>query len=172
VPYLFVASGLRAFMSATRLHKLTALCFAVLYGLVGVTGESLHYLLTDPALLWPASQAAHSTAYYHTHGPDYHGHFHRHTHDAHHAHHAFVDERRAAGSHDELSLSDGESTHEPHACPSLALVSTLKIGHSTLCAASVLLDSLVTQAYDRHDVWTFNVAIDFQARGPPSGSLA
>jgi hypothetical protein len=161
-------------MSATRLHKLTAVSFAVLYGVVGFTGETLHYLLTDPALLWSGSQSAESGVYYHTHGPDYHGHFHRHTHDGHHhhSHAAGVAERRAAQSPDEVSLTTAESGHQPHACPLVTLVSTLKLSQAGCAPAAIMLDALIAPSHERDDVWAHEVALDAYPRGPPARCMA
>jgi hypothetical protein len=160
-------------MSATRLHKLTAVFFAVLYGVVGFTGETLHYLATDPALLWSASQSADSGVYYHTHGPDYHGHFHRHTHDGHHhSHAASVAERRAAHSPDGISLTSAESGHRPHACPLLTLVSTLKLSQAGFAPAAMILDALIAPSHQSDDARSHVVAIEAYPRGPPAHSCA
>jgi hypothetical protein len=158
-------------MSATRLHKLTAVFFAVLYGVVGFTGETLHYLATDPALLWSGSQ---SGVYYHTHGPDYHGHFHRHTHDGHHhhSHVASVAERRAAQSPDEISLTSAESSHQPHACPLLTLVSTLKLSQAGCVPAAIILDALVAPSHEYEAVRAHKLALEAYPRGPPGRSFA
>ena len=39
-------------MSAKRLQRLATIFLAALYGVAGVTGESLHYLATDIGSLW------------------------------------------------------------------------------------------------------------------------
>jgi hypothetical protein len=157
-------------MSATRLHKLTAVTFAVLYGVVGVTGEGLHYLLTDPALLWSGSQSAESVVYYHTHGPDYHGHFHRHTHDGHHRHVAHDDD--GGRPTDEIAITDERLSHEPHACPALVLVSTLKLAHGGCCLAEIILDSFVSATFHSSALRACEVARSFYPRGPPGHSCA
>ena len=75
-------------MSTMRMHRLTAIYLVVLYGVVGITGESLHYLVVNPTAIWSSPPSGEVVVYYHTHGPDYHGHFHRHVHTADHSHSA------------------------------------------------------------------------------------
>jgi hypothetical protein len=159
-------------MSATRLHKLTAVSFAVLYGVVGFTGETLHYLLTDPALLWSGSQSAESVVYYHTHGPDYHGHFHRHSHDGHHHHSHAAGVAEADRSSDAIRITSEGSSHEPHACPLLVLVSTLKLGQGSICSSALILESLIAPSRECDVVRAYDVASSSSARGPPNGCLA
>ena len=156
-------------MSATRLKKRTAATFAVLYGLVGVTGEGLHYLLTDP-LLFRATEHSHASGgYYHTHGPDYHGHFHRHTHDGHHSHFASDDAGRPTNG---TEITDDGSSHEPHGCPVLVLLSTLKLGHAGACATDIILDTLISATSHCGAVHAIDVSLSSYPRGPPVGSCA
>ena len=159
-------------MSATRLHRPTAILLAVLYGVVGLAGESLHYLLTDPALVWSSMPSGESGGYYHTHAPDYHGHFHRHEHHAHHEHHSHVAVRNTRQPTDEPALTSDLSTHEPHACPLLAVVSTLKLGHAGCCTAATIDDSLITPTFERGTARALAMALHPSARGPPGRSLA
>jgi hypothetical protein len=158
-------------MPAKRLQRLTAVCFAVLYGVVGVTGASLHYLLTDPTLLW-SSSADGSVGYYHTHGPDYHGHFHRHAHHGHHSHDAHVAQRSAGQSPDETSLSSEESSHQPHACPLLTLVSTLNLTQAGGCAVLIVHNTPVARTFECDVIRVVNVAHKSFPRGPPSRVIA
>jgi hypothetical protein len=153
-------------MSATRLYRLTAIHLAVLYGVVGLTGESLHYLSTDPAAVWSASEAGQTVVYYHVHGPDFHGHFHRHVLHEHHSHTA----TRGHASHrakDDVALTTPQSTHRPHACPALTLVAKLKLGYADGGAAALPFDELATPTCAGEVLASLVVALDFNARGPP-----
>jgi hypothetical protein len=165
-------------MSATRWHKLTALLLTLLYGVVGLTGEVLHDLVTDPGWLWAVSQPAESAGYYHWHGPDYHGHFHRHApgsdhrHDVAHHRHVAQNGGGTSGEEDATAfVAWQERIHRPHACPVLTLVSTLALGHGGGCSAALILDVLVTPSREDGMVHPFEVALSFQARGPPCGLL-
>jgi hypothetical protein len=149
-------------MAASRLHTLTRLFLAVLYGVVGFTGESLHYLLTDPALFSSSAQPA-SSSYYHTHGPDYHGHFHRHAHD---------ESRHGSQSADRTSLTADESTHHPHACPLLTLVSTLKLSHADYRAVSIVLERQIAPCFECVVVGASEIALNSYPRGPPTQRFA
>ena len=70
-------------MSATRLHTLTTIYLAALYGVVGLTGESLHILATDWKAIWSTTSSTETEGYYHAHFPDNHVHFHRHANHGH-----------------------------------------------------------------------------------------
>jgi hypothetical protein len=157
----------------TRLHSLTTIYLAVLYGVVGLTGESLHYLATDPMSLWSSSPpAADTVVYYHIHAPDFHGHFHRHTKNEHHTHVPIDATHDASHAHDSIAIAPHQSIHEPHVCPLLTLVSTLKLGHFGGCATPVVLDPLVTGTCERGDFFAPQVEFSSYARGPPGGSFA
>jgi hypothetical protein len=157
-------------MSAIRLHKLATIYLVALYGVVGVSGESLHYLATNATEFWsqPQSEAGETVVYYHVHGPDYHGHFHRHTHK-----HDHSDATKAVHQKSRHAAIDSQRTaHQPHGCPILTIVSTLKLGHSVCGPTSVILDSLVTPNWESNVVNAFEMAGSFYARGPPTGHLA
>ncbi len=111
-------------MSGRRLHSLTAVLLAVLYGAVGFTGDSIHYLVSDVSSLWATQPGA--GGYFHIHAPDFHGHYHRHIHHGAHSHH-HVMHRTDDATDLGVELTCPSWTHEPHACPALALVSTLKM---------------------------------------------
>jgi hypothetical protein len=154
------------------MHKLTAVSFAVIYGVVGFTGESLHYLLTDPASIWSGAGGVEPAGYYHVHAPDYHGHFHRHDHKGSHSHVDGVAANDSGQPTDELAFKSEAFTHEHHPCPLLALVSTLKLGHGASCVASIILDALVAPYDEFGGVCAIHVAPCCCARGPPGHSLA
>src|SRR3954453_8627585 len=65
-------------MPVTGLHRLTTICLAALYGVVGLTGASLYYLTADATGELSNSPSDETVVYYHTHGPGQEGHFHRH----------------------------------------------------------------------------------------------
>jgi hypothetical protein len=158
-------------MSATGLHKLTAVFFAALYGVVGLTGDSLHYLISDPSVLWSSAKNEESEGYYHVHAPDYHGHYHRHTHHGHHSHSVTTSHHGDRSKHAGL-VETSRGTHHEHACPLLALVSTLKVGHGGCCPASIILDRLVAPIWEAEFIPAFEAALNSCPRGPPASTLA
>ena len=150
-------------MPGTRLHRLTTIYLAALYGVIGLTGGSLHYLSSNVTGFWSKSSSVESVVFYHVHGPDFQGHFHR-----------FVMPR-----HDSLATAEARqkvrhakydtalALHQPHACPILTLVSTLKLGQGGCFATPILLDSLVTRTWQSDVICAFDVARYSYVRGPP-----
>jgi hypothetical protein len=110
--------------------------------------------------------------YYHTHGPDYHGHFHRHVHTADHSHDAPSTTHRSHIDDHSAEFGTEQIAHEPHACPLLSLVSTLKLGNAECGATFVIFSVLVTPTFERGRAIAVDVAFSWDARGPPSHSLA
>lgn len=159
-------------MSATRLHNLTAICFATLYGVVGLTGQSIHYLATDASVLWAHSAHDESGGYYHVHAPDFHGHYHRHTHHGSHSHAALAVNTEDGKAEQGVSVNSPGNTHQQHACPALALVSTLKLSHSGTTFVSLILDSVIAPFSEVDHISAFEVTLCHSPRGPPLGSLA
>jgi hypothetical protein len=159
-------------MSGTRLHKLTTFYLAAMYGVVGLTGQSLHYWAVDPTSVWASSPAAATVVYYHTHGPDYHGHFHRHTHDGDHSHAPHDATHQARRAERTPGVAPQQSIHESHACPLLTLVSTLKLGHGGLAAPQIAPALLVSGTFQSGVFLTLSVTLCSFARGPPQGSCA
>jgi hypothetical protein len=154
-------------MSA-RLHSLTAISLAALYGLVGLTGESLHYLAND-YLANGFTSSASSTAssseagvYYHTHGPDHHGHFHH--------HHGEVETASSAavpGDDRSGNTKTGQQFHGEHACPLLTVVSTLKLGSGGCVVATVDRSAQTAYLSESPVCLAFEAARSSLARGPP-----
>ena len=161
-------------MPGTRLHRLTTIYLAAVYGVVGLTGESLHYLTTDVTGFWSNSPSdeVETVVYYHVHGPDYQGHFHRYTYHRHLSGATTdVHDKARQGIYDAAIALEG-TTHQPHTCPILTLVSTLKLGHAGCCTNSIILDSLVTPTWESGVISAFEVARYSFARGPPRASFA
>jgi hypothetical protein len=158
-------------MSATRLHSLTAVFLAALYGVVGFTGESLHYLVTSPTTFWSNSRSS-ETVYYHVHAPDYHGHFHRHAHHGGHSHAAIDVTHDSRQARQGVAITSSDWDHEPHACPILTIVASIKLGHAACCPAPIILDSAGTPSCERALFPAFEIASSLFARGPPSGTFA
>ena len=150
------------------LHRLTVCWLAAVYGLVGLTGESLHYLVEDLGTRGSLSPSA-SAGYFHCHGPDYHGHFHR-SRSQMTASEQSGDPARNAG---ETGRPDGNfqsqhNGHEPHACPLLSLLANLKLGHSataTVLAAPAKSSELYCESSTE---WQFQATFCNLARGPPA----
>lgn len=145
-------------MSWARLHSLTTIYLAVLYGVVGLTGESLHYLATDWKAVWASTSPTETEGYYHAHFPDHHVHFHRH---ASHGH-------SHATSKNQLAITSERPTHQAHACPLLSLTSTLKLSHAFCCTPSTT-DTFAMPLFESAVVREFKVALSSCARGPPHG---
>jgi hypothetical protein len=158
-------------MTASRLHRLTTVCLALLYGLVGVSGESLHYLVTDPAAIWSVAPPERTVVYYHTHGPDHHGHFHRHVHHGDHSHTSVPAARGEQEEERHLAFTTEHITHEPHACPLLTLVSTLKLGNVGE-PTILIIDTFETPNIEFNRFAESSLAFSWSARGPPGIYLA
>jgi hypothetical protein len=153
-------------MPGTWLHRLTTVYLAALYGVVGLTGDSLHYLATNLTEIWTESDPVETVVYYHVHGPDFYGHFHKHTAHVHHAP-ATNAHRPARQSKPYIAVTSEQSTHQPHACPLLRLVSTLKLVQACALAPSHLRDSIVTNSCQSDAFFAPQVVLDSYARGPP-----
>lgn len=164
-------------MPRTWLHSLTAVGLAALYGAVGFTGGSIHYLATDAWGIWTRLGQADSDVYYHVHAPDFHGHFHRHAHHRSHSQNAGIRAALAVRHGASQSTHGGidkpsPDSHESHACPLLSLVSTLKVSHSHTCIATIILDSIVAPSGEASFIATFERTLTLCPRGPPVGHFA
>ena len=120
-----------------RFQSVTSHFLILFYGIVGLTGESLHYLLQEgiPSLQQVqelSEQTEHSHGYHHSHGPDYHVHYHA-------AHSSkrkisqaakpcYPDDHRQSKDPFEIALQFPANAHTPHACPLLAIVANMKLG--------------------------------------------
>src|SRR5262245_32648044 len=160
-------------MSARRLHNLTAVCLAVLYGTVGLTGDSIHYLAAYGWRGIVARSHDDTTVYYHVHGPDFHGHYHRHVH----RHHQQAIARTTNSDKVGKSLlgvvfKTSKSRHKPHACPALALVSVLKLIHASHRCPRINFDSVVSPVREVTHIAAFEVTLPLYARGPPAVNFA
>ena len=158
-------------MFAKRLQRLATFFLAALYGVAGVTGESLHYLATDIGSFWATSESSDSEVYYHVHAPDFHGHFHRHTRHGHHVHHKTVAARNN-GRSAVPSLNLPGPKHPPHACPLLSLVATLKLIQVCGCTPTITLDSFIARSYEPRVALVPGALLTSYARGPPQGFFA
>jgi hypothetical protein len=164
-------------MSVTRLHRLTAVYLAVLYGAVGFTGQSLHYLATDVSVLWSSLGHQETGGYYHVHAPDFHGHYHRHSHHEHshaqHQHHSHAPDVACDGEESQHAVVDSlGSSHQEHACPLLALVSTLKLGHGASAVSSIIFDLSVAPTWEAEFIQAIDVTLNLGPRGPPESVVA
>jgi hypothetical protein len=159
-------------MPITRLHRLTTICLAALYGVVGLTGASLYYLTTDATGDSSNSPTDETVVYFHTHGPGQEGHFHRHVVHRHLAGARTDIQHKAHQGQYEGVIALVGNTHQPHSCAILTLVSTLKLGHAAFCANLIILDSFVTPTWESETISAIDVVRFSYARGPPSGSFA
>jgi hypothetical protein len=156
---------------------LTSVVLAVAYGVVGLTGESLHYLITDPSALWTDPGAVAATGYFHTHAPDHHRHFHRHSHPAHHHHHHVGHARASEVSQPGFdryadAIAPSDTSHYEHACPVLVLLSTLKLGHADSTATPITLERSFAALGAAQSLPSLHSERAFQARAPPGADVA
>jgi hypothetical protein len=165
-------------MSAHRLRNLATVYLAVLYGVVGLTGESIHYLVTDGWSFWTAPADPYASGYYHVHAPDYHGHFHRHADHQGHSHRGGHSHSHTVTSPSNgktilgVEVTSSDSNHEPHSCPALGLVSTLKLSQAGGCLASLILDSVISAPCEVRCIPAFELALRPCPRGPPAWIFA
>jgi hypothetical protein len=158
-------------MSARRLHSVTAICLAVLYGVVGIAGESLHYLATASSAFWSANPASDATYYYHVHAPDNHGHFHSHPHRHHHhahSHGAPVSRNAERTDNQTASFAVATYAHEPHGCPALALVSHVKLSQSVAIVSLSAATTAIGWTRSVEQVFSLQPLTCACPRGPPS----
>ncbi|MCA9230255.1 MAG: hypothetical protein KDA57_06365 [Planctomycetales bacterium] len=161
----------------SRIYNLTAISLAVLYGVVGLTGEALHYSVQN----WVAQDLNSSSrqnepgkvvGYFHAHHPDNHQHFHHH-HD--HSHATSQVEQSGVASVDSKlpQLKSGKLLHSPHDCPLLTLVSQLRLGTGGAALLGVALESHHSLLLESTLLPSFQTSGLVLARGPPAqGFLA
>ena len=153
-----------------RLSSVTAILLAIVYGLVGLAGVSLHYLADSLTgdLLIPVPLGSHSLgsgSYMHSHSPDHHIHFHR-------SHH---DHGKSQGAERDQSTADEEKgmfnapheSHSEHACPLLTILSTLEIGLGSGFSTTVDFEALHAVLPQSAICHAFELATCHLARGPP-----
>ena len=109
-----------------RIKSLTAVCLSLMYGLVGLTGESLHYLAQDLDLQFVHAQDLADTGYFHVHG-----HHHEHVHFHRHIEPAAKPKVAKNSSPDENRVDHFQEFHLEHNCPLLTLVSQFKLGYAS-----------------------------------------
>ena len=158
-------------MSAKRLHTLATLYLAVVYGVVGFTGDSLHYLATDWSTFWGSASVTETDGYYHVHGPDYHVHFHRHGHSGH-MHGGKEIAVKAGHAKHRLAIGNSSSSHRPHACPLLSLVASLRLCHTLCQTPPAFIDTFSKQLFERELARELRLALSSSARGPPMAEVA
>jgi hypothetical protein len=132
-----------------------------MYGLVGLTGGSLHYLAEDFGN-WlrgvTTPPAAHAT--YHRHGPGGHWHLHRHDGAAH-------EHRSTALEPVGNSVCEHVDWHAEHECPLLTVVANMKLGFAPAYAICVASAASVEFVGERVARWTPTLSFSEFARGPP-----
>lgn len=150
-----------------RLLHTTALGLAVFYSVVGLTGESLHYLvqsLNSPVSNPPAADSeGELVVYFHSHGPDHHGHFHR--------HYAPRQAKGASQAETDAESSEhlrhGRRFHSEHACPLLTLTSVIKLSAGGGAVFAFDLDDIAAFEWPVDDLCSSVVHSGNSARGPP-----
>jgi hypothetical protein len=154
-------------------RNLTALGLTMIYVIVGFLGESLHYVASGEHGFSREPAGAKSSVYGHCHAPDFHFHFHRHVHEGELAHpDGHGPTGRLADHPHERSIRALARPHEPHACPLLALIGTLKSGFVRLAAGIVELPDFVQDVAHHPTCRALVRASASSARGPPPATLA
>jgi hypothetical protein len=155
-----------------RLKSLAAVSLTALYSLVGLTGESLHYLVEDIGLATMPVRNIKSGGYFHSHHPDNHVHFHR---QHHHGEEEFVDLDRKANLRNEQARSEiapNKQFHYSHDCPLLTIVSQLRLGHG-ISAYAIVGTEASCSVSGIFDLWKSSERAPLSlARGPPTKSYA
>jgi hypothetical protein len=159
-------------MSATRLHSLTAILLATLYGVVGLTGTSLHYLATDVMGVWTEARQVTAVGYYHVHGSSHHRHFHHHEHRLASIHVAAISKSPKNDHAQEGKLRAAHALPHLHECPLLTLVCKLKLSHAVCYTSPIVSDSIVAIAWDANYLPAIEKSAIFCPRGPPSYCIA
>jgi hypothetical protein len=159
-------------MPATRFQRLARVALAGILGVVWVAGGSTHNLFWDVSGPAADSKAVEAVVYFHVHGPDYHGHFHRHTRHVHRGELALAQRRAADTSKGKPAFDSGWTSHAPHDCAILCLAAKLKLFHGGCSTPAILIDSLVTSSRQSGSLLVPEVVLDFHARGPPSAPCA
>ena len=173
-----------------RLTNFTTYLLIAVYAVVGVTGDSLHYLLPDAGLVFVGTDESEEqqgepaqTSFAHYHAPDFHWHAHSHGHS-----HSHAKPNAAARPSTEVKAELAQAKprsrkskdteqdaiqaigliHQDHACPWLSLVAEIELGLER-AAACFQLPQLQTDlsvvASTRDDFACFSRALP---RGPPA----
>jgi len=162
-------------MPHPKLQTTTAIALAMLYLVVGLAGESLHYLaesastqVTGAATESQGSDATHAHGYHHFHGPDFHVHYHGPVKRARNKpspnSETSKQQRRCTG----VAFEEPVGQHQPHACPLLAVLSTLKLGQGELPSWSLETTTCLSVDCERQVSATCGFTRLHLARGPPS----
>jgi hypothetical protein len=156
-------------MSANRFHKLISLVFAMLYCVVGLMGESLHYFRAESPVSWSGSQRVEVAGYYHLHVNDLQAHFHPYVRYSPKTGFELVRviPKASTGPH-ERAFSDFDQRHTDHTSPLLGLIAKLKlspfVGPTSLAAA----DALIAPAHEPAFLPAIDIAVHIAPRGPPA----
>lgn len=173
-----------------RLTNFTTYLLIAVYAVVGVTGDSLHYLLPDAGMVFVGtdeSEEQHGepaqTSFAHYHAPDFHWHAHSHGHSHSRAKHDAA-ARPSTETTAELAQAKSPSRkskdtqqdsiqaidliHQDHACPWLSLVAEIELGLERAAACFQLSEpqtDLSVVASARDEFAYFSRALP---RGPPA----
>lgn len=156
-------------MSASRFHKAISISFALLYSVVGLMGESLHYFRAESPIQWNGSQRVEVAGYYHLHVNDLQAHFHPYVRYSPKTGFELVRvmPKSCKGPH-ERAFTDFDQRHTDHTSPLLGLIAKLKlsplVGHTSLAAVF----ELVTPTYESVSLHAFEIAVQIAPRGPPA----
>lgn len=156
-------------MSASRFHKVISISFALLYSVVGLMGESLHYFRAESPIHWNGSQRVEVAGYYHLHASDLQAHF-----------HPFVryspktgfelvrvTPKSCSGPH-ERAFSDFDQRHTDHTSPLLGLIGKLKLSQVVGQVSSTAVAAILIPTYESDSLHAFEIAVEIAPRGPPA----
>ncbi|QDS97092.1 hypothetical protein [Adhaeretor mobilis] len=162
-------------MNRIKLQSATAIALSLLYLAIGLAGESLHYFV-ESALVESGSSVSTGTAaevlageassgFYHFHGPDFHVHYHGPVKVAgSETSTATKKQQKESGA----TFQESGQQHQPHACPLLAVLATLKLGQGGLASWSLEVTACHRVHGNAHELAARGFSQCYLARGPPS----
>ena len=166
-------------MKQKKLQTATAIALTALYLVVGLGGQSLHYLVDSAASFGTDSEAtdsaglaeaAHHHGFHHFHGPDFHVHYHGPTKTKRASQQPSTtpevvrQKKKDSGA---VYHEPGEQ-HQPHACPLLAICSALELSQVGLIGWFLEAPSCMRIASETEALALCEFARLHQPRGPPS----
>ncbi|MEQ8209188.1 MAG: hypothetical protein RH917_05100 [Lacipirellulaceae bacterium] len=160
-------------MRRTKRQTATAIALTAMYLVVGLGGQSLHYLVdsTASASTDSVAEEAHHQGYHHFHGPDFHVHYHGPVKSVRTASSTSTKTDNKREKNSGADYDEPGEQHEPHACPLLAVLSDLEQSQVGLIGW-FLEDTSSTQIASETESFAHRESTRLhQPRGPPSFPL-
>lgn len=176
-------------MKQKKLQTATAIALTAMYLVVGLGGESLHYLVDSAASHLLSSQvtdaeatdteateaevlaeAAHHHGYHHFHGPDFHVHYHGPAKTKRAGKQAYSTSQVAKQKNRDSGAAYHEpgEQHQPHACPLLAVCSALELSQVGLAGWFLEVPTCTQIESETQTFALCEFARLHQPRGPPT----